>query len=44
MTMSNRIAILDDLYQIVHASNSRRRDELLELISDLIELESDRLD
>ena len=32
---------LDDIYQIVWASDSKRRDELLQFISDLIDIESD---
>ncbi len=41
MTMDSNMINLDDIYQIVFASNSKRREELLEFISDLIDIESD---
>jgi predicted house-cleaning NTP pyrophosphatase (Maf/HAM1 superfamily) len=39
--MDSNMINLDDIYQIVWASNSKRREELLEFISDLIDIESD---
>lgn len=41
MTMESNMIKLDDIYQIVWASDSKRRDELLQFISDLIDIESD---
>jgi len=41
MTMDSNMIKLDDIYQIVWASNSKRREDLLEFISDLIDIESD---
>ena len=41
MTMDSNMINLDDIYQIVFASNSKRREELLDFISDLIDIESD---
>ena len=41
MTMESNMIKLDDIYQIVWASNSKRREDLLEFISDLIDIESD---
>ena len=41
MTMDSNMINLDDIYQIVWVSNSKRREELLEFISDLIDIESD---
>ena len=39
--MDSNMIKLDDIYQIVWASNSKRREDLLEFISDLIDIESD---
>ena len=39
--MESNMIKLDDIYQIVWASNSKRREDLLEFISDLIDIESD---
>ena len=39
--MESNMIKLDDIYQIVWASDSKRRDELLQFISDLIDIESD---
>ena len=39
--MNSNMTKLDDIYQIVWASNSNRREELLDFISDLIEIETD---
>lgn len=43
MTMDSNMIKLDDIYQIVWASNSKRREELLDFISDLIAIESDAI-
>ncbi len=37
--MDSNMTKLDDIYQIVWASNSKRREDLLEFISDLIDKE-----
>lgn len=39
--MESNMIKLDDIYQIVWASDSKRREELLQFISDLIDIESD---